>query len=86
MLTINGWRDLERYGIDALTGEACGLMYRLLCDLTAMGREIIRHWLGTPELSLYAPWNSGTKEVWLLKSCSLLGIEPADDQAQVAQS
>jgi hypothetical protein len=62
MKTINGWRDLEAYGLDVLTGEACGVCYRLLLDVTAKGRDIIRHCLDLPELKLSEPWNSGTKE------------------------
>ena len=37
MKTISQWRHLEEYGIVPLTGEACGLMYRILCDLTEHG-------------------------------------------------
>jgi len=28
MKTVSCWQDLEPYGFVALTGEACGLMYR----------------------------------------------------------
>ena len=47
MRTITSWNDLEPYGIVPLTGEACGLMYRILFDVTARGpehrREVLRH-------------------------------------------
>ena len=41
MKTISSWDDLKAYGIDPLTAEACGLGYRLLCDLTAEGKKIL---------------------------------------------
>ncbi len=62
MRTIAKWADLEPYGIDPLTGEACGLMYRILCDVTAGGRKIISRCLDMPDLSLAAPWNTGSKD------------------------
>ena len=34
MKSINCWNDLEPFGLIVLTGEACGLSYRLLCDVT----------------------------------------------------
>jgi hypothetical protein len=40
MKTISNWDALREYGIDALTGEACSLMYRILCDLTQNGKRI----------------------------------------------
>ena len=48
MKTVNCWNDLEPYGIVLLTGEACGLCYRLLCDLTEQGRKILGKCLGIP--------------------------------------
>lgn len=61
MKTISNWQDLEAYGIDALTGESCGLGYRLLCDVTAKGKAIIEKLLGC-RLSLAENWNSGRKD------------------------
>lgn len=55
--------DLRPYGIDCLTGEACGLGYRILCDVTEKGRLIIAKALGLPRnVQLAESWNSGTKE------------------------
>ena len=42
MKSIHCWDDLARYGVVPLTGEACGLSYRLLCDVTAHGKEDAR--------------------------------------------
>ena len=58
MKMINCWNDLLPYGIDPLTGEACGLMYRLLCDVTTSGKKIIEKTLGC-RLDLPGNWNSG---------------------------
>ena len=59
MKTIASWNDLRPYGIDLLTGEACGLMYRYLCDVTERGRKILERWLSVPELRLSEAWNRG---------------------------
>ena len=59
MKTISQWRHLEEYGIVPLTGEACGLMYRILCDLTEHGQQIVEKCLGCG-LTLPESWNRGT--------------------------
>lgn len=59
MKTITCWNDLRPYGIDLLTGEACGLSYRFLCDVTERGRKILERWLSVPELHLSEAWNRG---------------------------
>jgi hypothetical protein len=74
--TITSFRDLDAYGIDALTGEACGLGYRILCDLTENGRKILAKVFGVPQFATTPPWNSGTK------SDPHIGIEP-DDSADM---
>jgi hypothetical protein len=62
MRTIHCWRELEPYGIDPLTGEACGLSCRILFDCTENGRKILAKALGIPGLKLAEPWNGGTKD------------------------
>jgi hypothetical protein len=61
MQTVRSLNDLERYGIIPLTGEACGLTYRILFDFTSEGQKIIEKCLG---LRLVPPesWNRGTKD------------------------
>lgn len=58
MKTIACWDDLRAYGINALTGEACSLMYRLLCDITDEGKRVIEKCLSC-ELKPPDNWNSG---------------------------
>lgn len=62
MIQIGSFRDLEKYGIDYLTGESCAYGYRGLCDLTDRGIKIIASCFGLdPELfkaSLPDAWNS----------------------------
>ena len=41
-----------------LTGEACGLMYRYLCDVTDQGKKVIEK-LFDVELKMPENWNSG---------------------------
>lgn len=60
MKTVTCWRELEPFGIDPLTGEACGLTCRILFDVTERGRKILAKTLGIPDLNLAEPWNRGT--------------------------
>lgn len=55
---INNPSDLEQYGIFLLTGEACKLSARILCDVNENGARIIRDVFGLPHDSyLRANWN-----------------------------
>lgn len=57
-------RDLEQFGVIALTGEACGLAMRLLCDLTEEGVNLIREFMRVEPTA--NPWNSkGVKSIML---------------------
>jgi hypothetical protein len=60
MKSIRCWDDLSRFGIAPLTGEACGLMYRILCDVTAKGKRLVEKALGVAEVRLHENWNHGT--------------------------
>jgi hypothetical protein len=59
MKTIASWGDLAPHGIIPLTGEACGLVYRILFDVTERGRKVIGTCLGIPDIRLPEPWNRG---------------------------
>lgn len=60
MKAISSLYDLQPYGIIPLTGEACGLGLRLLCDLTGSGQQLIRMAYGLPGETQFSPsWNSG---------------------------
>ena len=61
MKTISSWEDLCPYGIVPLTGEACGLMYRILFDVTARGKRILEKAFDVSELRLHESWNRGTE-------------------------
>jgi hypothetical protein len=43
---LRNWNDLKQYGIISLTGEACGLSIRLLCDVTPKGRKYLEEFFG----------------------------------------
>ena len=58
MKTVSSWDHLRPYGIDLLTGEACSLMYRLLCDLTQNGKRIVERCLSVQIQS--ENWNGGS--------------------------
>ena len=62
MQSIRSWDELSRYGIVPLTGEACGLSYRLLYDVTAAGKKVIEKALDVAELGLRENWNHGTPD------------------------
>lgn len=60
---INNWNDLQEYGINCLTGEACAYSMRLLCDLSEDGVDLMRILLGlqiarAPVDQFNANWNS----------------------------
>ena len=57
MKTISCWQDLEKYGIMPLTGEACGLSLRFLCDVNEQGKNILEKMLGC-KLNLAENWNN----------------------------
>lgn len=60
MKTLRNWHDLSEFGIHCLTGEACGIGMRLLCDLTHGGAKLVREFLGLPyDCPLMENWNSG---------------------------
>lgn len=59
MHKIQCWDDLRPFGIEMLTGEACGLSYRVLCDVTQKGKQTIEKTLGVANLGLADNWNRG---------------------------
>jgi hypothetical protein len=60
MKSIRRWDDLSAYGIVPLTGEACGLSYRILCDVTARGKKTLEKALSIAHLGLQENWNHGS--------------------------
>ena len=61
MKRIDNIRELEPFGIDALTGESDAHMYRILCDVTKRGKAIIERTMDV-QLTLHDSWNGGAKE------------------------
>jgi hypothetical protein len=59
--SVRCWNDLERFGIVALTGEACGLSMRILCDVTARGKELVERFLAV-NVRGDSNWNGGGGE------------------------
>jgi hypothetical protein len=61
MQIIRNWNDLEKFGIVPLTGEACALSLRILCDLTARGQRLIQSLFSLSDLKvtleLRPAWN-----------------------------
>ena len=60
MKTISRWDHLTEFGIIPLTGESCGLGYRILCDVTAKGIAILEKCLAVDGLKLPPNWNQGS--------------------------
>ena len=73
MKTVSCWDHLGALGIRARTGEACSLMYRLLCDVTEEGKRIIERCLSC-ELKLPENWNAGAVGSIMLAPEMLLPI------------
>ncbi len=61
MKTIARWDHLAEFGIVPLTGESCGLGYRMLCDVSAKGKLILEKCLGIHGLNLPPNWNQGSE-------------------------
>jgi len=59
---LNHLRDLREYGIIALTGEACGLSMRTLCDLTPAGLQNIRDFFSM-KIEHGNNWNHGDGQI-----------------------
>lgn len=56
---LKNWEQLEEYGINALTGEACGYAMRLLCDLNEDGKKLMVNFFGgNIEFRENSNWNS----------------------------
>lgn len=63
MRQVNDWNDLEQFGIIPLTGEACGLLMRVLCDVTAEGKRHVEQFFGgTVAIKPDSNWNGGYGE------------------------
>lgn len=61
---------LRQFGINPLTGEACGHSMRVLCDLSEQGAEVIRAFYGLPhDAKLADNWNSLVGEEPAIASC-----------------
>jgi len=59
MITIRDWNDLQHFGINFLTGEACAVGKRLLCDVNNQGRKLLCSIFGLPSNTTLAEnWNS----------------------------
>ena len=57
-------RDLEQYGIYRLTGEACGIGLRMLCDLSPKGVALMEEMLSIKFTDENNSWNHQGKDGW----------------------
>lgn len=58
-MQISSFRDLEKYGINPLTGEACAYSLRLLCDVNEDGKQLLERYFGnTIEIRPGSNWNN----------------------------
>ena len=61
---LDNWRDMEAYGIELLTGEACGIGMRLLFDLSPSGRALVEQFLSISFNEYNNSWNHKGQEGW----------------------
>lgn len=47
-VTLSNFADLQQYGLNPLTGEACVYAHRVLFDLSKEGAELVSCYLGLP--------------------------------------
>lgn len=59
MKSYNCVGEMEQFGLNCLTGEACGLGMRLLFDVTEPGRKLVEKFLCVQQLILQQDWNGG---------------------------
>jgi hypothetical protein len=72
MKYINSWNDLQQYGINPLTGEACRYGLRMLCDLTFEGSLLIKEYMGIPKHAQLAEnWNTHVNGIGAIGSIML---------------
>jgi hypothetical protein len=64
--TYSAPRDLEAVGIRVLTGEACGLAMRILCDLDDSGLALWQEFTRTTPMT--DSWNSGPGSIMIPSS------------------
>ncbi|HMN10959.1 MAG TPA: hypothetical protein PKD55_01390 [Bellilinea sp.] len=58
---------LRKHGINPLTGEACGLSMRILCDVTEEGKALLENALGVQGLNMWEGWNGAPYSVMLFR-------------------
>lgn len=58
MKPVHTWNDLEQFGINCLTGEACAYSQRLLCDVNDDGAKLMADYLGIDFRGFADNWNS----------------------------
>ena len=63
-LMLDSWHDLERFGIEPLTGEACALGMRTLCDISPVGVELMESFFGIRFAHGNNSWNHSGKDGW----------------------
>jgi len=61
MHTYDGARSLKEFGVNMLTGEACGLAMRVLCDLTEDGVSLIQEFMRVDTVAR-SNWNPGSED------------------------
>ena len=57
-------RDLEEYGFDLLTGEACGIGMRLLVDVSPEAVKILEEFLSVRFTDENNSWNHSGQDGW----------------------
>lgn len=60
-------QQLKEFGIIPLTGEACGLAMRVLCDVTQEGKTLLRDFFRMDVVA--EAWNNGVGSVMLPYGC-----------------
>lgn len=71
-ITLHSLADLSQFGVGILTGEADPFGFRLLCDLTEEGRDMVCAYLGGHDLDCFPQnWNTSVAGVQAVASVML---------------
>lgn len=59
IVRVEGWEDMKQFGIQILTGEACGIGMRMLFDLSEKGCKLLEDFFGSClKFQRGSNWNS----------------------------
>ena len=66
MRCVSCWNDMQRFGFNILTGEACHYGIRLLIDLNDPAIKVVEEYFSISRIGMVENWNSGSSKSIML--------------------